>query len=114
MGFAYEADGAHVPVDELEPGIAPGGSSCNETLSCPAPMYIMNNVYQGTYSNNADIAPINGTEDFGLDVVEPLFFHPLADWQSYGTFVAALNFDIEFDQDIFYFCHVSRFGGGGG
>eukprot|EP00934_Nitzschia_sp_Nitz4_P000599 Nitzschia sp. Nitz4//scaffold233_size31335//18543//21200//NITZ4_007952-RA/size31335-augustus-gene-0.45-mRNA-1//-1//CDS//3329543382//599//frame0 len=106
IGFAYEADGAHVPVDELEPGVPPGNSDCNSTLSCPAPMYFMDGVYRGTYSNNELIAPINGTEDFGLDVVEPLFFHPIADWQSYGTFRTVLTFDIEYDQDIFYFCHV--------
>jgi len=107
IGFSYEADGAHVGVDELEPGIAPGNSNCAETFSCPAPMYWMNNTYTGTYSNIDNLVPLTGDEDFGLDVVEPLFFHPLADWESYGSFVTSLNFDDEnFDEDIFYFCHV--------
>jgi len=107
IGFSYEADGAHAGVDELEPGIAPGGSTCDETLSCPAPMYFMDDEYTGVYSNIESLLPVAGSEDFGLDVVEPLFFHPLADWESYGPFVTALNFDDEnFTEDIFYFCHV--------
>lgn len=107
IGFSYEADGAHAGVDELEPGIAPGDSNCAETLSCPAPMYYMNDEYTGVYSNIDDLVPVTGSEDFGLDAVEPLFFHPIGDWEGYGPFVTALNFDDEnFDKDIFYFCHV--------
>ena len=38
----------------------------------------MENVYQGTYSNNADLVAVSSGEDnFGLDEYEPLFFHPL-------------------------------------
>jgi hypothetical protein len=109
LGFAYGADGAHVPVDELEPGIPPGNSTCDETLSCPAPMYFMDGEYQGVYSNIPDLVPIptNASDDFGLGVLEPLFFHPLGDWQSYGPMSVFLNFDEDYDQDIFYFCHVS-------
>jgi len=107
IGFSYEADGAHVGVDELEPGVAPGNSDCAENFSCPAPMYWMNNDYTGVYSNTERLVPVTGSEDFGLDTVEPLFFHPLSDWEGYGPFVASLNFDDEnFDQDIFYFCHL--------
>lgn len=109
IGFAYEADGAHVAVDELEPGIAPGNSNCSATLSCPAPMYYMAGNYTGAYSNIPSLVPIPAepSDDFGLDAVEPLFFHPMGDWQGYGPFVTALNFDDEnFDEDIFYFCHV--------
>merc|ERR1711937_40467 len=63
--------------------------------------------YAGVYSNTEQLVPLMGDEDFGLDAVEPLFFHPLADWESYGGFVTALNFDDEnFTEDIFYFCHV--------
>lgn len=109
IGFSYEPDGAHAGVDELEPGIAPGDVACADTLSCPAPMYWMNGTYTGFYSNNPDLFPIpdSPSDDFGLGAVEPLFFHPLGDWEGYGTFVAALNFDVPYDQDIFYFCHVS-------
>eukprot|EP00536_Pseudo-nitzschia_multiseries_P013604 jgi/Psemu1/212211/e_gw1.593.29.1 len=108
IGFAYEADGAHARVDELEPGIAPGDSNCTETLSCPAPMYYMAREYTGVYSNIQHLVPIpeEPSDDFGLDAVEPMFFHPLGDWQDYGPFVTALNFDVEYDRDLFYFCHV--------
>eukprot|EP00585_Thalassiosira_rotula_P001792 CAMPEP_0196134476 /NCGR_PEP_ID=MMETSP0910-20130528/3370_1 /TAXON_ID=49265 /ORGANISM="Thalassiosira rotula, Strain GSO102" /LENGTH=803 /DNA_ID=CAMNT_0041394411 /DNA_START=118 /DNA_END=2529 /DNA_ORIENTATION=+ len=106
LGFAYEADGAHVPVDELEPGIAPGDSDCAETNTCPAPMYFMDGKYQGVFSNIEAIAPLAGDEDFGLDAVEPLFFHPLGDWQGYGDMATYLNFDKDFDKDFFYFCHI--------
>jgi len=107
LGFAYEADGAHVPVDELEPGIARGGNICDETASCPAPMYFKDGEYVGSYSNIADIkTPTTNDEDFGLDAVEPLFFHPFGDWQSYGVFETYLNYDFDLTQDFFYFCHI--------
>lgn len=112
IGFSYEADGAHAGVDELEPGIAPGNASCADTLSCPAPMYWMNGTYVGNYSNIPDLVPIPDvpSDDFGLGNVEPLFFHPLSHWIGYGHFVTALNFDVPYDKDIFYFCHVSSIG----
>lgn len=107
IGFAYYADGAHAGVDELEPGIAPGDSNCAATNSCPAPMYYKNKEYTGVYSNNPDLVPAtSGEDDFGLDTVEPEFFHPLGDWESYGPYETYLNFDATYDQDIFYFCHV--------
>jgi len=108
IGFAYEADGAHAAVDELEPGIPPGNSNCSATFSCPAPMYYMKGEYTGFYSNNPDLVdiPEPPSDDFGLDIVEPLFFHPFGEWQGYGPFVTALKFDVEYDQDFFYFCHV--------
>lgn len=107
LGFAYFPDGAHVGVDELEPGL-PADNSCAESLSCPAPMYWMDGVYQGVYSNAPELVdiPTTPSDDFGLDAVEPLFFHPVGDWETYGTFFVTLNFDFEYDQDIFYFCHL--------
>jgi hypothetical protein len=109
IGFAYFPDGAHVGVDELEPGIPPGDAACADSLSCPAPMYFMDGEYQGVYSNNPDLVPIPETasDDFGLTSVEPLFFHPIGDWEGYGPIVAYLKFDQTYNQDIFYFCHVS-------
>jgi len=107
LGFAYEADGAHVPVDELEPGITRGDNPCVETSSCPAPMYFKNGEYVGSYSNIADIKAVTTNDgDFGLDAVEPLFFHPFGDWQSYGVFETYLNYDYDLTQDFFYFCHI--------
>jgi len=107
IGFAYEADGAHTGVDELEPVIAPGDSNCAETTSCPAPMYYKDGKYTGVYSNNPDLLPATtGEDDFGLDTVEPEFFHPLGEWLGYGSYETYLNFDTTYDKDIFYFCHV--------
>lgn len=109
VGFAYEADGAHVSVDELEPGIPPPGtgSQCADTNSCPSPMYFKNGEYQGSYSNNPDLVQgVAGSDDFGLDAVEPLFFHPLGDWEGYGAMETYLKFDQEMAQDFFYFCHI--------
>jgi hypothetical protein len=113
LGFAYFADGAHADVDELEPGIAPPGSdsTCGTDMSCPAPMYLKNEEYLGTYSNDASVSPITtGEDNFGLDDYEPLFFHPLPEWNSYGPFSISLKFDDEmYQKDIFYFCHIHQF-----
>ena len=113
IGFAYEPDGAAAPepVDELEPSISRGGNTCTETATCPAPMYFMDGVYQGSYSNIEYLKSVTeNDDDFGLDAVEPLFFRPLGTWQEYGAFETYLNFDYELvDHDIFYFCHVRLF-----
>ena len=77
---AYFPDGAHADADELEPGIAPPGSSstCADSMTCPAPMYYIEKEYKGTYSNNADLQDVTtGEDNFGLDDYEPLFFYPL-------------------------------------
>merc|ERR1711935_2132 len=107
IGFAYETDGAHASVDELEPGISRGASDCEATNSCPAPMYFKQGSYAGTYSNIPElVAATSGEDDFGLDTVEPEFFFPLGDWQGQGPYTTYLNFDSPYDKDIFYFCHV--------
>jgi len=109
LGLAYYADGAHAEVDELEPGIVPPGSSstCGDDNLCPAPMYILDGGYLGAYSNNDAISPVNGDEDFGLDVYEPQFFATSVDWSEAGTYEVALKFDVDdFVDDIFYFCHI--------
>ena len=114
LGFAYFPDGAHANADELEPGIVPPDSSstCNFNMTCPAPMYHISSQYKGVYSNNEDLMPLTIDEDnFGLDDYEPLFFHPLPEWVSYGEFSVFLKFeeDTDYNRDIFYFCHVSHF-----
>lgn len=112
LGLAYYPDGAHDDVDELEPGIAPPGSTsgCAMTNSCPAPMYIKGGEYLGEYSNNADIVPVFGAEDFGLDFYEPEFFLDPITWATAGTYEIALKFDVDdFTDDIFYFCHIHQF-----
>lgn len=113
LGFAYYPDGAHAGKNELEPSILPPGSSssCDTELTCPAPMYFLNEQYLGIYSNNATIEKSSSTNDFsnfGLDDYEPKFFHPITEWIGYGIFSVDLMFDHDdIDQDLFYFCHVS-------
>ena len=111
LGFAYFPDGAHAEVDELEPAIVPpeSTSNCAATMTCPAPMYLQGDDYLGAYSNDDSVAPLStGEDNFGLDDYEPKFFHPLPEWASYGPFSVSLKFDDEsYQQDIFYFCHVS-------
>jgi len=113
LGFAYYPDGAHDDQDELEPGIKPekSASSCEDTLSCPAPMYMLDGKYLGSYSNNEKIAPISSDEeDFGLDAYEPLFFYPLLEWIAMGEWKIALKLTIDDDiSDMFYFCHIHQY-----
>jgi hypothetical protein len=71
-------------------------------------MYKLDDDYLGVYSNNNDVTSITGDEDFGLDVYEPQFFAGALDWNAAGDYSVALKFDVnDFDDDIFYFCHVS-------
>jgi len=113
LGFAYYPDGAHDDQPELEPGIKPenSASACEDSMSCPAPMYMLGDEYLGAYSNNDMIVPMTmGEDDFGLDVYEPLFFYPLLDWKDKGEWKVALKLDVEDDpQDMFYFCHIHQF-----
>jgi len=115
LGFAYGADGALDNQPELEPGIVPPGSTSdcadNDDLSCPGPMYVLDDQYLGVYSNNEVIAPVNSaSDDFGLDAYEPQFFRPLLEWKTAGLYQVTLKFDVlDFTQDFFYFCHIHQF-----
>jgi len=113
LGFAYYPDGAHDEVDELEPGIAAPGSNsdCEISFTCPAPMYMLNGIYLGDYSNNALITESTtmDKEDFGLDHYEPKFFLPITDWTEEGEFSVKLKIDESVTKDIFYFCHIHQF-----
>jgi len=112
LGFAYYPGGAHNGLNELEPGLKPmnSKSSCDEDMSCPAPMYMVDGEYVGKYSNNAMYTPVTaGEDDFGLDVIEPQFFHPLPQWLE-KSWSVTVKFDItDVDQDIFYFCHIHQY-----
>lgn len=99
MGFAYGADGALDDQPELEPGVASPSSSivCEDSLSCPRPRYMLNGEFLG----------VEGTDDFGLDAYEPLFFFPVLEWIDRGVFSIEVTFDdANIGQDFFYFCHV--------
>jgi len=112
LGFAYYPGGAHNELNELEPGLKPTNSTstCDTDMSCPAPMYMVDEKYVGKYSNNAKYEPeTTDEEDFGLDVIEPMFFHPLLQWLE-KSWSVAVKFDIDdMDQDIFYFCHIHQY-----
>jgi hypothetical protein len=103
LGFAYYPDGAHDNKEELEAGIPPpfSDSDCSSTLTCPTPMYMLNN--KPLYSNST------GNSNFGLEEYEPMFFFPFDQWLQLGNFSVSLRFDQYYDRDIFYFCHVSCF-----
>lgn len=107
LGFAYKPDGAHVDAPELEPSVTLGTSGCDATATCPAPMYMINGEYLGTYSNIPGVRDAtNGEENFALDDYEPLFFRHITEWSS-NNFTVMLNFDdATYDKDIFYFCHI--------
>ena len=74
---------------------------------CPAPMYLKDGEYLGDYSNNESIAPMVGSDNFGLDDYEPEFFLDFLTWKTAGRYQIALKFNDEITQDFFYFCHVS-------
>ena len=71
-------------------------------------MYFKDGSYLGTYSNNENLIPVAGNDNFGLDNYEPDFFLDALTWNS-AQYSVALRFDVDdFTNDIFYFCHVSR------
>jgi hypothetical protein len=71
-------------------------------------MYFKDGSYLGTYSNNENLIPVEGDDNFGLDDYEPDFFLNALTWNS-AQYSVALRFDVDdFTNDIFYFCHVSR------
>lgn len=111
LGFAYFPDGAHDGLPELEPTVTESTTSdCATTATCPAPMYFIRDEYQGTYCNIPELCDVTeGETDFGLDVYEPLFVHPLAEWMAIKPFKIMLRYDDDsYDKDLFYFCHVSQ------
>lgn len=112
LGFAYSTYGDETLKVEVEPGISRNpNNKCDETKTCPAPMYFLNGEYLGKYSNIPEVSAVTVLEeDFGLDVYEPLFFHPIAEWASQGNFSVKLRFDDEdLGVDLFYFCHIHEF-----
>jgi hypothetical protein len=109
LGFAYFPDGDHDDKEELEPGIPPPLSDidCASSLTCPAPIYMLNEKRLGNYSNDPTVAARSSDEvGFGLDLYEPMFFYPYDQWLAQGVFSIYLRFDQVYDKDIFYFCHV--------
>lgn len=109
MGFAYGLDGALSDNTELDPGeIGPDSTSlCAAGLTCPAPIYFKDGEMLGVYTN-LDDTDIVGSDDFGLDLYEPNFFHPIDSWVS-AAWTVKLKFDDDtFLNDFFYFCHIHK------
>jgi hypothetical protein len=107
LGFAYFPDGEHAELPELEPAVTiPENAPCATNTSCPAAMYFKNGRYLGVYNNLPGKDRVYD-EDFGLDAYEPEFIHPVHEWAA-RDYTIKLTFDDEtYQQDIFYFCHVS-------
>jgi hypothetical protein len=115
IGFAYSPYGDEEVKLEVQPDTTKNpNSKCTDTMTCPAPMYFLNERFLGQYSNIAQIKSLTvGEVDFGLDVYEPMFFRSPHEWTAMGTFNIKFRFDDEDVQnDLFYFCHIHEFMGG--
>lgn len=132
LDFSYFPDAHHVGADLLDPrvdgnvglvaatapgatpdsaSVAAGDDSCASNRTCPAPMYVLNDGYLGTYSNIEEVAPITvNQDDIGLQLYEDFFFKSMPAWKGLGTFSIKLKFDDEsYTKDIFYYCRIHQF-----
>lgn len=127
LSFAYFPDGHHVGGDLLNPstvgqfisstGVATAVSrnaqeDCSLNMTCPSPMYMLNDGYLGRYSNIPEIKPVTINENQnGLTIYDSMFFKNMAAWTGYGTFSVKFKFDdYSFTQnDLFYYCHIHQF-----
>lgn len=132
LDFSYFPDAHHVGADLLDPRVdgnvglvaatGPGATaataslaapadSCASNMTCPSPMYLLNDGYLGTYSNIDDVAPVTTQQhEFGLLLYEDFFFKSMPQWKGLGTFSIKLKFDDEsFRKDIFYYCRIHQF-----
>lgn len=118
LGFAYEPDGAHEDVDELEPGISKTSSSCDTDNTCSAPMYYFEDTFYGSKDEDGNpeptVYPASGNAgNFGLDHYEPLFQRKREDWIGMRDAGSGNKWNVQLTitdntltQDIFYFCHI--------
>jgi hypothetical protein len=105
LGFGYASDDDDVEGALLTPTTTHTSSTCVQNSSCPHPMYYLNDVFLGNTSVDSN--------DFGLDLTtesyEPYFKRAITDWIELGNFTVKLLFDdTNYDQDLFYFCHVRK------
>lgn len=113
LGFAYEPDGAHKGVDELELGVKPPGSAsdCDSSSSCQAPMYYAGNsgdVFlggSGLLSSASDPYAGVGDGGFGLDSYEPAFEGYQATWR-FNKYNVRVMITDDATAEYFYFCHL--------
>ncbi|CAB9513618.1 expressed unknown protein [Seminavis robusta] len=125
LSFAYFPDAHHVGGDMLQPHVMgqslTGANAvvsrsteddCSRNMTCPAPMYMLNDGYLGAYSNIPEIEEVTvNKDDNGLKTYENLFFKGMSTWKGYGTFSVKLRFDDEqyVHHDLFYYCHFHQF-----
>ena len=119
LDFSYFPDAVHLGEDLLDPrnnptkdGSTSQGEGCDITMTCPSPMYFLNDGYLGTYSNIPELVPVTVNEsDIGLAVYEDLFHQEMPSWVGLGTFSIKLKFDDESytSNDLFYYCRVHQY-----
>jgi hypothetical protein len=108
LGFAYFVDGAHVGKEEVEEDFLTYrvdgediGLDGYEPLFLHSPSKFAKcySVYPSVECENLTLRPSNL-------ILSLLTLSLLAEWIEYGTFAVELNFDKDYDQDLFYFCHI--------
>jgi hypothetical protein len=106
LEFGYFPDGSHANLDILTPGTPPYGtdSNCASDFTCPSPMYIVNDVVVGKYSNIPELQDSSsGESNNGSGDYIPLFSRPIVEWSA-TNFSVYLKFDNQdFESDLFYY-----------
>lgn len=130
LSFSYFPDAGHVGGDSLKPDVvgqavtltatgfqtvnnrAAGEADCSQNMTCPAPMYFVNDGYLGQYSNIPEIKDVTTNEtNNGLELYKGFFNKKMKSFVGFGTFSVKLKFDDESytANDIFYYCHLHQF-----
>jgi hypothetical protein len=130
LSFAYFPDAVHVGGDLLTPDTAGQAvtltasgfstvvnraadeSDCSQNMTCPAPMYFVNEGYLGSYSNIPEIKNVTTNDkNNGLELYQSFFSKNMRAFAGYGTFSVKLKFDDDSytANDLFYYCHVHQF-----
>lgn len=129
LSFSYFPDAHHVGADVLSPDVVgqavttstsgfttvvsrTGDTDCSKNMTCPSPMYFVNEGYLGSYSNIPEIKDVTTNDaNNGLQLYQSFFSKSMGAFAGYGTFSVQLKFDDESytANDIFYFCHLHQF-----
>lgn len=87
----------------LLPSTTHTGSHCMNNFSCPHPRYYVNDTFLGNVTTNPNDIGLNMLQDSYL----PRFERSIVEWSGMGNFTITLQFDdIQYHQDLFYFCHI--------
>ena len=123
LRFSYFPDGQHVGADLLTPDTKgssitatttndSGGTNCAQNMTCPAPLYFLNDGYLGTYSNIPEVADgiTTNEADYGWDLYLDFFLGNVPNWKRLGKFSMQLKFDdASHTQDLFYYCWAHQY-----